>query len=122
MLLGELPEAEDPEQFLEKLKTIFKVESLRHSEPGKPVKKVALCGGSGAFLMETAKAKGADCFITGEIHYHDYFESDGMLLVELGHYQSEQYTQDLLKDLLKKDFPEVNIIITSLNTNPIKYR
>lgn len=121
-LLGELPEAEDPEQFLEKLKTIFKVESLRHSEPGKPVKKVALCGGSGAFLIEAAKAKGADCFITGEIHYHDYFESDGMLLVELGHYQSEQYTQDLLKDLLKKDFPEVNTIITSLNTNPIKYR
>ncbi len=122
-LIGELPEAMEPEQFLETLKTIFKVESLRHSEPaGKSVKKVALCGGAGAFLMPLAKTLGADCFITGEFHYHDYFESDGMLLVELGHYQSEQYTQDLLKDILEKAIPGIQIQITEINTNPIRYR
>lgn len=122
-LIGELPEALEPEQFLETLKTTFKVESLRHSEPaGKPVKKVALCGGAGAFLMPPAKTLGADCFITGEFHYHDYFESDGMLLVELGHYQSEQYTQDLLKDILEKALPGIQIQTTEINTNPIRYR
>lgn len=122
-LVGELPEALEPEQFLEKLKTIFKVEALRYSEPtGKPIRKVALCGGSGAFLMEAAKAKEADCFITGEFHYHDYFESDGMLLVELGHYQSEQYTQDLLKYILEKALPGIQIKITEIDTNPIRYR
>jgi len=96
---------------------------LRHSEPaGKPVKKVALCGGAGAFLMPLAKTLGADCFITGEFHYHDYFESDGMQLVELGHYQSEQYTQDLLKDILEKAIPGLQIQITEINTNPTRYR
>lgn len=122
-LIGELPEALEPEQFLETLKTTFKVESLRHSGPaGKPVKKVALCGGAGAFLMPIAKALGADCFISGEFHYHDYFESDGMLLVEPGHYQSEQYTQDLLKDILQKAIPGLQIQITEINTNPTRYR
>ncbi len=122
-LIGELPEAMEPERFLETLKTTFKVESLRHIEPaGKPVKKIALCGGAGAFLMPLAKALGADCFITGEFHYHDYFESDGMLLVELGHYQSEQYTQDLLKDILQKAIPGLQIQITEINTNPTRYR
>lgn len=122
-LVGELPEAMEPEQFLEKLKTIFKVEALRYSEPaGKPIRKVALCGGAGAFLMRSAAAKEADCFITGEFHYHDYFESDGMLLVELGHYQSEQYTQDLLKDILEKALPGIQIKITEIDTNPIRYR
>ena len=121
-LIGELPGAVQADAFLDALKATFKVQSLRHSEPGKAIKKVALCGGAGAFLMQKAIEKGADCFITGEFHYHDYFENDGMLLAELGHYQSEQFTQDLLKDIIGKALPEVNIMLTDLNTNPILYK
>ena len=121
-LIGELPRAVQANAFLHALKATFRVESLRHSAPGKPIKKVALCGGAGAFLMQKAIEKGADCFISGEFHYHDYFENDGMLLIELGHYQSEQFTQDLLKEIIAKALPDVNIMLTQINTNPIQYR
>ena len=121
-LIGELPGAVQADAFLDTLKATFKVQSLRHSEPVKAIKKVALCGGAGAFLMQKAIEKGADCFISGEFHYHDYFENDGMLLIELGHYQSEQFTQDLLKDIIAKALPDVNIMLTQINTNPIQYR
>lgn len=121
-VLGLLPEAIPDTEFLKRLKSIFQVECLRHSEPcGKPVQKVALCGGAGSFLMRDAIRKGADCFITGEFHYHDYFENDGMLLAELGHYQSESCTIGLLADILAKGCPGLEIIETSLNTNPTFY-
>ena len=136
-MIGELPGAVQAEAFLDTLKATFKVESLRHSDldewrakPGtekesanpRAIKKVAICGGAGAFLMQKAIEKGADCFITGEFHYHDYFENDGMLLAELGHYQSEKCTIDLLKDIIGKAVKDVNIISTDNNTNPIRYR
>ena len=117
-LIGELNEPLEAEAFLNQLKETFKVESLRHSDPRKPIHKVALCGGAGAFLMQTALEKGADAFITGEIHYHDYFDNDGMLLAELGHYQSEQFTIDLLAEIIKC----VPVTKTTINTNPILYK
>ena len=121
-LIGTLPEPERDSGFLCRLKQTFGVECLRHSEcNGRQIKTVALCGGAGAFLMRDALRKGADCFITGEFHYHDYFENDGMLLAELGHYQSEKFTVDLLCDLIAAACPETAIINTSLNTNPICY-
>ena len=122
-VVGELDKPIEPGVFLGKLKTVFGVECLRHSDPvGAPIKRVAVCGGAGAFLMPAAKALKADCFITGEFHYHDYFENDGMLLAELGHYQSEKCTIDLLKDIIGKSVKDVNIISTEINTNPIRYR
>ena len=122
-LIGELTKPVGRDAFLDQLQTVFEVQCLRHSDPvGAPVKKVAICGGSGAFLMQKAIEKGADCFITGEFHYHDYFENDGMLLAELGHYQSEKCTIDLLKDIIGKAVKDVNIISTDINTNPIRYR
>lgn len=122
-LIGELTKPVGRDAFLDQLQTVFEVQCLRHSDPvGAPVKKVAICGGSGAFLMQKALEKGADCFITGEFHYHDYFENDGMLLAELGHYQSEKCTIDLLKDIIGKAVKDVNIISTDINTNPIRYR
>ena len=121
-LTGELPVPEEDTAFLARIKRIFGVECLRHSATcGRPVKTVALCGGSGGFLMRDAVLKGADCFITGEFHYHDYFENDGMLLAELGHYQSEQYTIDLLAGLLGAECPSVSVLKTTLNTNPTCY-
>ena len=121
-LVGRLPKAEGDTAFLQRIKSVFGVECLRHTAcSGRDINTVALCGGSGAFLMKEALCKGADCFVTGEFHYHDYFENDGMLLAELGHYQSEKFTVELLCDLLATACPETTIIKTSLNTNPICY-
>ena len=121
-LTGTLPEPERDTDFLLRIKQIFGVECLRHSEcSGRAIKTVALCGGAGAFLMKEAARKGADCFISGEFHYHDYFENDGMLLAELGHYQSEKFTVELLAGLISAGCPGLTVIKTSLNTNPICY-
>ena len=121
-LIGTLPAPERDFDFLKRLRKSFGVECLRHSEcNGRTIKTVALCGGAGAFLMKDAVRKGADCFVTGEFHYHDYFENDGMLLAELGHYQSEQYTIDLLTELLKAACPSLEVLKTSINTDPTRY-
>lgn len=118
-LIGELKEPVAAAEFLHTVKTIFDVKALKHSPLSSTttIRSVALCGGAGAFLLPQAVAKGADCFISGEFHYHDYFDP-GTLLIELGHYESEQFTQDLLKESLERAFPELEIVKTSVNTNP----
>jgi len=121
-VIGTLTEPVQDAAFLEQLKETFSVECLRHTAPtGREIRKVALCGGAGAFLMRDAMRMGADAFICGEFHYHDYFESEGMLLAELGHYQSERCTVDLLADLLSEALPELDTVKTSLNTNATLY-
>lgn len=134
-VIGELPVPMTAMQLLLSLKTLFKVDALFNNCRGnsafaeqksvcgtiaveKEIRKVALCGGAGAFLMGKAREMGADAFITGEIHYHDYFGQD-MLLVEMGHYQSEQYTQELLMKIILRNFPEARVMKTSVNTNPV---
>ncbi|MCI6314522.1 MAG: Nif3-like dinuclear metal center hexameric protein [Bacteroidales bacterium] len=118
-LIGELKEPVAAAEFLSTVKTIFSVKALKHSplSSATTIRSVALCGGAGAFLLPQAVAKGADCFISGEFHYHDYFDP-GTLLIELGHYESEQFTQDLLKESLERAFPGLEIVKTSVNTNP----
>ncbi|MCR4860461.1 MAG: Nif3-like dinuclear metal center hexameric protein [Bacteroidales bacterium] len=121
-LVGELPRPEEDKAFLSRLSRLFGVQNLRHSETsGRPVRRIALCGGAGAFLLPDAVRAGADCFVTGEFHYHDYFENQGVLLAELGHYQSEQFTQDLLQEYLSTCFPALAVNKTTLYTNPIQY-
>lgn len=134
-VIGELPVPMTAMQLLLSLKTLFKVDALFNNCRGnsafaeqksvcgtiaveKEIRKVALCGGAGAFLMGKAREMGADAFITGEIHYHDYFGQD-MLLVEMGHYQSEQYTQELLMKIILRNLPEARVMKTSVNTNPV---
>lgn len=134
-VIGELPVPMTAMQLLLSLKTLFKVDALFNNCRGnsafaeqksvcgtiaveKEIRKVALCGGAGAFLMGKAREMGADAFITGEIHYHDFFGQD-MLLVEMGHYQSEQYTQELLMKIILRNFPEARVMKTSVNTNPV---
>ena len=120
-LVGTLPDPEDAEEFLKRLGKEFSVECLRHSDcRGRKISKVALCGGAGGFLAGAAAKAGADCFITGEIRYHDYFDP-GLILVEMGHYQSEQYTIDLLKEYLSREFPQLELIGTGICTDPIQY-
>ena len=121
-LVGELPASEPDAAFLARVQRTFGVECLQHSAlDGRQVRRVALCGGAGAFLLHDAVCAGADCFISGEFHYHDYFENQGVLLAELGHYQSEQFTQDLLLEYLHKTCPCLTVRKTAINTNPIRY-
>ncbi len=121
-LVGQLPQPERDAEFFARVKRLFGVRNLRYSAPdGRMVRHVALCGGAGAFLLRDAIRAGADCFLSGEFHYHDYFENGGVLLAELGHYQSEQYTQDLLQEYLLAEFHGLEVLRTALDTNPIQY-
>lgn len=121
-VLGELPTPMTESEFMAMLKQIFEVECLRHNLlKGREISKVALCGGSGAFLIEKAAEKGADVFVTGEVHYHDFFDHEDILLCEIGHYESEQFTKDLFRDVLRQLSPDLRVVLTKINTNPIKY-
>ena len=122
-VVGELPMAEDEQSFLHRVKMLFGIQCIRHNQLcGREIRRVALCGGAGGFLLPNAIAQGADAFLTGEMRYHDYFGHEGDLLIaEMGHYESEQYTVDLLAEVLNSRFPELKIVKTSLNTNPLNY-
>ena len=121
--IGELSEAEEEVHFLNRLKVMFGIKCVRHNTlNGRKIRRVALCGGAGGFLLADAIARGADAFLTGEMRYHDYFgHDDELLIAEMGHYESEQYTIDIFAEVLQKHFPELKIEKTSLNTNPIFY-
>ena len=123
-LIGELEKAENPLALLKRLKETFKVGSLRYTriDEKKEIKKIALCGGAGAFLISSAIQQGADMFLTGEIKYHEYFGHErDILLVETGHYESEQYTKELLYSIIRDSFPNLPMQISKVNTNPINY-
>ena len=122
-VIGELAQPEDELDFLLRLKNLFGIHCVRHNSLRKRmIKRVALCGGAGAFLLPDAIRQGADAFLTGEVRYHDYFgHEDELLIAEMGHFESEQYTIDLFGELLQQHFPDLKIKKTSQNTNPIHY-
>ncbi|MGQ0738686.1 MAG: Nif3-like dinuclear metal center hexameric protein [Bacteroidota bacterium] len=122
-LLGHLPEAADEKFFLEKLKSVFGVPVIRHTAfVNHPIKTVALCGGAGSFLISKALAAGADAYITADIKYHEFFDANSMLLVcDVGHYESEQFTIDLLQEILQHKFPTFAVLKTEVKTNPVNY-
>jgi dinuclear metal center YbgI/SA1388 family protein len=122
-VIGELEEPLDEKDFLKFIREGFKAEGIRHTELlGKPVKKVAVCGGAGSFLIKKAVQKSADFYITADIKYHEFFDAEGKLvLVDMGHYESEQFTIDLLHDLLAEKFPTFAVLKTKVNTNPVRY-
>jgi dinuclear metal center YbgI/SA1388 family protein len=122
-LMGDLSEALEEPAFLQKIKQSFKLELIRHTAfTGKKVKKVALCGGAGSFLIKAAIASGADFYITSDIKYHDFFDAEGKLVIaDIGHYESEQYTIDLLFDILKEKFHNFAVQKTGVKTNPVHY-
>ena len=122
-IVGELEEPESELEFLKRIKRIFEVGCLKHNKlTGRLIQKVSLCGGAGAFLIPQAVRSGADVFITGEIKYHDYFgrETD-ILLAEIGHYESEQYTKEIFYSIIRDLFPNFALQFSKVNTNPIKY-
>lgn len=122
-MIGELEDGMDEMVFLNFVKDRFGLSVIRHTELlGKVVKKVALCGGSGSFLMGKARASRADVFITGDLKYHQFFDAEGeILLMDIGHFESEQFTRELFYDLLIKNFPKFAIRLSETDTNPIKY-
>ncbi|MEO6819029.1 MAG: Nif3-like dinuclear metal center hexameric protein [Ginsengibacter sp.] len=122
-LIGELEEEMTESNFLHLLKEKFKLSVIRHTSLlGKPIKKVALCGGSGFFLLNQAKALGAQVYVTGDVKYHEFFDADGkILLADIGHYESEQFTIDLIIDFLKEKYVNFAVLKTKINTNPINY-
>ncbi|NOR33346.1 MAG: Nif3-like dinuclear metal center hexameric protein [Bacteroidales bacterium] len=122
-MIGRLEFPMEEEVFLGFLKDRFRASVVRHTELlGKPVKKVAVCGGSGSFLLGKAKAKGADVFVTGDMKYHQFFEAEGQLVVmDIGHFESEQFTRELFYDLLMKNFPKFAVRLSETEKNPIKY-
>jgi dinuclear metal center YbgI/SA1388 family protein len=122
-VIGELPEAADEKTFLLRLKEIFKVPIIRHTSfLNKPLKKVALCGGAGSFLISKALAASADAFITADMKYHEFFDANGRLLIaDIGHYESEQFTINLLQEVLEQKFPTFAVLKTAVETNPVRY-
>lgn len=122
-IVGKLPTPLSEEQLLSRIASAFGARMLRHTRfPGKLISKVAVCGGAGIFLLKDALSHEADAFITSDVKYHEFFDADGnILLVDMGHFESEQFTVDLLFDLLRGKFPNFAILKTGINTNPVYY-
>jgi len=120
---GEFSEPLGEEELLKQIASVFKAKGLRFSKlTGNKIKKVALCGGSGVSLLPVAIASGADVFITADIKYHNFFDADNkILLVDAGHFETEKYSSEILKDLIKKKFPKFAVRFSETNTNPINY-
>lgn len=96
---------------------------IRHTKLlDRPIRRVAVCGGAGIFLLEAAKRAGADLFITGDVKYHEFFDADNQLIIaDIGHYESEFFTKELLKDKLSEKFANIALYLSNAVTNPISY-
>ncbi|MCR4957460.1 MAG: Nif3-like dinuclear metal center hexameric protein [Prevotella sp.] len=122
-IVGELPAPLASLDFVHKVKKTFGVACAQCNELlQRPVRTVAICGGAGDFLLDDAVCLGADAFITGEMHYHQYFGYEQKVQIcVIGHYQSEQYTPEIFRDIIAKECPGVRTEITTTCTNPIVY-
>ena len=122
-MIGELNEAQNEADFMNFLKKTMNAKGIRHSKLlGKPIKKVAVLGGSGSFGISNAITAKADVYVTSDIKYHEFYKAENRIIIaDIGHYESEQFTKNLLVDLLTKKFPNFAIILSEENTNPIHY-
>lgn len=122
-MVGELAEAEEPIKFLERLKSSMNAKCVRHTRLGSgKIRKVAVCGGSGSFLLGAAIRSGADAFVTADFKYHEFFDAeDKIVIADIGHYESEQFTKELLSEVLREKFRTFAIIFSKTVTNPISY-
>ena len=122
-LVGELPEPLAPAAFRQLLKQRLLVPVVRHTAFEKAIKKVAVCGGAGAFLIGAARAAGADAYVTGDVKYHEFFGAEGrLMLCDVGHFESEQFTGEVFRDLLMAGFGRTfAVLIAETPTNPVQY-
>jgi len=122
-MIGELNTPLNEGEFLKFLKETMNTNCIRHSKlTHKLISKIAVLGGSGSFAVEAAKQKGADIFITADLKYHDFFKAENnILLADIGHYESEQFTKELLVSFLNKKITTFAVVLSQINTNPITY-
>ncbi|MEH6408188.1 MAG: Nif3-like dinuclear metal center hexameric protein [Leeuwenhoekiella sp.] len=122
-MIGNLPDAMDELVFLRMIQKTFHAQGIKHTElREKTVKKIAVLGGSGSFAIEAAIRAGADAFITADLKYHQFYQAEGkILLVDIGHYESEQFTKNILTHYLRKKISNFAVILSEEDTNPIKY-
>jgi dinuclear metal center YbgI/SA1388 family protein len=122
-MIGELENPMEERAFLNLLKKDFRAECIRHTPLlGQKVSRVAVCGGAGSFLIRRALQAGAQVFVTGDVKYHEFFDAEGrMVIADIGHYESEQFTIDLMAELLLRKFPTFAVLKTEVNTNPVQY-
>lgn len=122
-IVGDLPEPADTMEFLNRVKETFHCPALRYTAPHTgQVRRVALCGGSGAAFLPEAIAGRADIYITGDVKYHDFFHTENrIILADIGHYESEQFTKEIFYELLTKKSTKFALRFSTINTNPINY-
>ncbi|SNR94760.1 dinuclear metal center protein, YbgI/SA1388 family [Belliella buryatensis] len=122
-MVGELSTALDEKDFLAHLKSSMNLQVIKHTTLiNKPIKKVAICGGAGIFLLNAAKKSRAEIFITADVKYHEFFDADNQIVIcDIGHYESEIFTKELLLELLSQKFTNIALYFTKIVTNPITY-
>jgi dinuclear metal center YbgI/SA1388 family protein len=122
-MIGELAQPMNEMEFLRKLKETFNCEVVKHTQLlGKPIRRVAVCGGSGSTYLSNAMALRADIFISGDFKYHQFFDAeDQIIIADIGHYESEQFTKEVFYELLTKKFPKFAVHLSDFSTNPISY-
>lgn len=122
-MIGELADAMDLAEFIAHLKTSMEIPGLKHTKIGpEKIKKVAICGGAGSFLIGKALQSGADALVTADLKYHEYFSAENrMHLFDLGHYESEVFTKEIIYDLILQKFPNFAVLLSETNTNPVTY-
>ncbi|MBP3822333.1 MAG: Nif3-like dinuclear metal center hexameric protein [Bacteroidaceae bacterium] len=120
--IGYLPEAEDSLAFLQRVKQAFGIEALQHNQLlERPIQSVVVCGGAGDFLLPEAIRAEADAFLTGEMHYHTWFgHEQEVQIAVMGHYESEQYTREIFREIIERTAPQLPIYDTEVRTNPIQ--
>jgi putative NIF3 family GTP cyclohydrolase 1 type 2 len=121
--MGELPLETDEEDFIKWVKEKFNLAVVKHTPlVNKQLKTIALCGGAGSFLIDTVKRQNIDCFITSDLKYHEFFEADGqLLLLDIGHGESEQFVPALIVAYLTGKFPTFAVLESLVNTQPVRY-
>jgi len=121
--IGELEKSLNENEFIIYLKDKMKTNLIRHSRfIGKKIKKIAVLGGSGAFGIDKAISQNADAYVTADLKYHNFFEANNkIVLFDIGHFESEQFTKNLIHDYLSKKFPSFAIVLATTNTNPVNY-
>mgnify|MGYP000843545799 CR=1 FL=1 len=122
-VVGTLETEQEELTFLNKIKNTFNCSCIRHTKLlGKKIKKVAICGGSGSELLKDAIIAGGDIFITADFKYHQFFDAeDKLIIADIGHYESEQFTKEIFYDILTKNFSNFAVHFSKINTNPINY-
>jgi dinuclear metal center YbgI/SA1388 family protein len=121
-MIGILEQPMDEQEFLNHLKKAMNLELIKFTPLAKKIKKVAVCGGAGSFLLHKAKSAGADAFVTSDFKYHEFFDAENQIMIaDIGHYESEIFTKDLIYEYLTQKFSNIAAYLTEVSTNPIKY-